>query len=193
MPEIYVINHVTLDGVMQGPGRKEEDRRGGFESGGWSAAGVDEVLMEATMSRVSMAGGLRLLLGRRSYEDMLAYWNTQDSPFKDGLNGAPKYVASTTLREPLPWPNSTLLSGDVVETVTALKHEPGADLCIMGSGQLIQALMAAGLIDELLLFIHPIVLGDGRRLFPRGGPPASFRLTSCRANTKGVIMATYRS
>jgi dihydrofolate reductase len=122
---------------------------------------------------------------------MLGYWNTQNSPFKEGLNNAAKYVVSQQTPEPLPWPNSTRLSGDVIEAVSALKREPGADLCIMGSGQLIQTLLAHGLVDDITLFIHPIVLGNGRRLFPTGGPPASFRLTACRPNTKGVIMARY--
>lgn len=192
MAEIYVINHVTLDGVMQGPGRKEEDTRGGFRSGGWSAPGVDDILMNATTSRVSKAGGLRLLLGRRSYEGMLGFWNTQDSPFKDGLNSAPKYIASTTLQEPLPWPNSTLLSGDLVQAVKALKRGADADLCIMGSGQLIQTLLAHRLIEEFMLFIHPIVLGNGLRIFPARGAPTSFRLAECRPNTKGVIIGNYR-
>jgi dihydrofolate reductase len=98
---------------MQAPGRPDEDTRDGFAQGGWSAPNVDDQLLAATHARVAESGGLRLLLGRRSYEDMLGYWNTQDDPFKDALNNAPKYVASRTLREPLPWPNSTLLDGDV--------------------------------------------------------------------------------
>lgn len=192
MPRIYVLNHVTLDGVVQGPGRKEEDTRDGFDLGGWATERVDDVLMGATFSRVSAAGGLRLLLGRRSYEGMLGYWNTQDSPFKAGLNDAQKFIVSNTLHDPLPWPNSTLLAGNAVESVTALKRAPGGDLCIMGSGQLVQALLHAQLIDELLLFIHPIVLGRGRHMFADGSVPASLELSECRANTKGVIIANYR-
>lgn len=119
------------------------------------------------------SGGLRLLLGRRSYEDMLGYWNTQDSPFKDGLNNAPKCVASKTLREPLPWPNSTLLDGDVPEAVAQLKRELTGDLQVMGSAELIQTLMRHDVIEEYLLFIHPVVLGSGRRMFTDGSPPAS--------------------
>src|SRR5437667_11820899 len=110
----------------------------GFTHGGWSGPNVDDQLMAATYARVKEEGGLRLLLGRRSYEGMLGYWNTQDSPFTDGLNRAPKYVASKTLREPLCWPNSTLLAGDVAEAVAELKREPTGDLFIMGSGELIQ-------------------------------------------------------
>jgi dihydrofolate reductase len=116
-------------------------------------------------ARIPQSGGL--LLGRRSYEDLLGYWNTQDSPFKDMLNNAPKYVASNTLNEPLPWPNSTLLNGDIIDAVVHLSDRPGKDLNVMGSGVLIQTLMRHDLIDEYLVLIHPLVLGSGRRLFPR--------------------------
>ncbi|MGH9094992.1 MAG: dihydrofolate reductase family protein, partial [Acidimicrobiales bacterium] len=186
MSSIYVINHITLDGVMQSPGRPGEDTRDGFTDGGWSTAGIDDVLMTATNSRVAQAGGLRLLLGRRSYEGMLGYWNTQDSPFKDGLNAAAKYVVSTSLKSPLPWPNSTLLTGDVADSVASLKRESRGDLCIMGSGVLIQSLLLYRLIDEFLLFIHPRTLGTGRRIFPPGGSPGSFRLLEARPTTTGV-------
>ncbi len=149
MSRVVVINHVTLDGVMQAPGRRDEDTRGGFELGGWAGPNVDEVVTAALSARMPQSGGL--LLGRRSYEEMLSYWNTQDSPFKEMLNSAPKYVASRTLREPLPWPNSTLLGGDVAEAVAQLRQQPGKDLNVMGSGELIQTLMRHGLIDEYLL------------------------------------------
>jgi dihydrofolate reductase len=193
LSSIYVINHITLDGVMQSPGRPEEDTRDGFGDGGWSTPGVDDVLMTATNLRVAQAGGLRLLLGRRSYESMLGYWNTQDSPFKDGLNNAAKYIVSTTLKDPLlPWPNSTLLTGDVAESVASLKRESQGGLCIMGSGVLIQSLLLYQLIDEFLLFIHPRILGRGRRLFPPGGSLASFHLLDARPTTTGVIIAQYR-
>jgi dihydrofolate reductase len=190
MSRVVVINHLTLDGVMQAPGRREEDTRGGFEHGGWAGPSVDEVVNAAMGARMPRSGGL--LLGRRSYEDMLGYWNTQDSPFKDILNSAPKYVASRTLREPLPWPNSTLLSGDVAEAVAQLRQQPGKDLNVMGSRELIQTLMRHGLIDEYLLLIYPLVLGSGRRLFAAGGPPASLRLIDSTASTTGVLIATYQ-
>jgi dihydrofolate reductase len=133
MGRVVVINHLTLDGVMQAPGRPDEDTRGGFTHGGWSVPNVDNVMMDVVLgTRTTASGGL--LLGRRSYEDMLGYWNTQDSPFKDMLNNAPKYVASRTLREPLPWPNSTLLQGDVAAAV-ALKRRSEVDLTVMGSGE----------------------------------------------------------
>jgi dihydrofolate reductase len=189
MSRVVVINHMTLDGVMQAPGRPEEDTRGGFELGGWAGPNVDEVVNAALGARMPQRGGL--LLGRRSYEDMLSYWNTQDSPFKDMLNSAPKYVASRTLREPLPWPNSTLLDANVADAVVQLRQEPGNDLNVMGSGELIQTLMRRDLIDEYLLFIHPLVLGAGRRLFADGGPPASLRLVDSTVSTTGVLIATY--
>ncbi len=135
MSKVVVINHVTLDGVMQAPGRAEEDTRDGFTHGGWGNQNVDDQLVAATYARVEEGGGLQLLLGRRRYEGMLSYWNTQDSPFKEGLNNAHKYVASRTLGEPLPWPNSTLLRGDVGDAVTELKRKLSGDLTVMGSGE----------------------------------------------------------
>jgi dihydrofolate reductase len=193
MSRVVVINHVTLDGVMQGPGRAEEDTRDRFTQGGWASAHADDEALSAVYARVAEGGGLRLLLGRFTYEDMLGYWNTQESPFKDALNNAPKYVASRTLREPLPWPNSTLLQGDVADAVAELKRQPGGDLQLMGSGGLIQTLVRHDLIDEFLLLIHPLVLGRGRRLFVEEGPPAHLRLVDSKPTTKGVLIATYQA
>lgn len=187
---IVVINHVTLDGVMQGPGRPDEDTRDGFTHGGWAEANNDDVMAAAWGRRLSASGGL--LLGRRTYQDVLAYWNTQDSPFRDALNNAPKYVASNTLTEPLPWPNSTLLSGDIPAAVAKLKQTPGDDLHVMGSGALIQQLSSAGLVDEYMLSIHPLVLGTGHRLFADGFAPTRFQLVEAIPTTTGVIIATYR-
>ena len=191
MSSIVVINHITLDGVMQAPGRADEDTRGGFEHGGWSPPYGDDVMGAAMGARMMESGGL--LFGRRTYEDLLAYWNTQDSPFKDALNNAPKYIASHTLSEPLPWPNSTLLTGDATPAVAELKKESGKDIHVMGSGELIQALMRENLIDEYSLFIHPLVLGSGRRLFADGSGFASFRLIGdATTTTTGVVIATYQ-
>jgi dihydrofolate reductase len=191
MSRVVVINHLTLDGVMQAPGRPDEDRRGDFEHGGWSPPYGDEVMGAALGARMAESGGL--LLGRRTYEDLLSYWNTQtDNPFTDALNTAPKYVASRTLREPLPWSNSTLLEGDVAGAVAELKKKPGKDLHIMGSGALIQSLMSPGLIDEYLLMIHPLVLGSGRRLFPDGCPFTTLGLVDTKTTTTGVVIATYQ-
>jgi dihydrofolate reductase len=187
---VVVINHLTLDGVMQAPGRPEEDTRGGFELGGWAGPNVDDVVTAAMGARMGRSSGL--LLGRRSYEDMLGYWNTQDSPFKDMLNSAPKYVASRTLREPLPWPNSTLLEADVADAVAQLTRQPGRDLNVMGSGELLKTLIRHDLVDEYLLLIHPLVLGAGRRLFGDVGATVSLRLVDSRVSTTGVLIATYQ-
>lgn len=194
MGRIVVMNHVTLDGVMQGPGRPDEDTRGGFTQGGWGrrAASADEAVGKAMGERMAAGGGLAgWLFGRRTYEDLLSYWNQQpDSPFGPMLNSAPKYVASTTLSEPLPWPNSTLLRGDIADAAGALKARSGGVLAIMGSGELIGSLLAAGLIDEYLLMIHPLVLGAGRRLFP-AGVRVPLRLTDSATKAAGVVLATY--
>jgi dihydrofolate reductase len=193
MGRIVVMNHMTLDGVMQGPGRADEDTRDGFTQGGWGHRSVtpDDAVGKAMGERMAAGGGLAgWLFGRRTYEDLLASWNAQGGPFKDALNNTPKYVASTTLKEPLPWPNSTLLRGDFVDALRALKAESGGVLAIMGSGVLIGSLMAVNLIDEYLLMIHPLVLGNGRRLFPRG-VHVSLRLIDSVTTATGVLIATY--
>lgn len=194
MGRIVVMNHVTLDGVMQGPGRPEEDTRGGFTQGGWGrrSAAPDDAAGKAMGERMAAGGGLAgWLFGRRTYEGLLSYWNQQpDSPFGPMLSSSPKYVASTTLTEPLPWPNSTLLHGDIADAVAALKAQSGGVLAIMGSGELIGSLIAADLIDEYLLMIHPLVLGTGRRLFP-GGVHVSLQLTGSVTTATGVVIATY--
>jgi dihydrofolate reductase len=178
---------------MQSPGRSEEDTRGGFSHGGWGGRSSDQEALAAVYGRVEESGGLRLLLGRWTYEEMLGYWNSQDSPFTEGLNHAPKYVASRTLREPLRWPNSTLLEGEAGVAVARLKEEADGDLFIMGSGDLIETLGRHGLIDEYLLVIHPLVLGTGRRMFADGTPPTDLRLVSSTVTGKGVVIARYRT
>jgi dihydrofolate reductase len=193
MGRIVVMNHVTLDGVMQGPGRADEDTRDGFTQGGWASRSItpDDATGKTMGERMAAGGGLAgWLFGRRTYEDLLATWNARGGPFKDALNNTPKYVASTTASEPLPWPNSTLLRGDTVAAVRALKAQAGGVLAIMGSGVLIGSLMAADLIDEYLLMIHPLVLGTGRRLFPAGAH-VSLRLTGSVSTAAGVVVATY--
>ncbi len=140
---------------------------------------------------MAAGGGLAgWLFGRRTYEGLLATWNARGGPFKESLINSPKYVASTTLEEPLPWPNSTLLGGDVAEAVGALKARSDGVLAIMGSGELIGSLMSADLIDEYLLMIHPLVLGGGRRLFP-ANVRAALRLTDSVTTVSGVVIATY--
>src|SRR5436305_7910149 len=188
MSKVVVRTNLTLDGVMQGPARPDEDRRGGFEHGGWAAP---YAAMEATGNNFASAGAL--LFGRRTYENFYAVWPKQtNSPYTEFLNTIQKYVASTTLKEPLPWSNSTLLKGDAAQTVSQLKQQPGKDLLIMGSGELIQSLMRANLIDDYVLLIHPLVLGSGRRLFPDGGAAATLRLVATSTTDKGVVIASYQ-
>ena len=188
---IVVLNHISLDGVMQGPGTPQEDTRGGFTHGGWAVPGNDEVMgqrLGGWMGRES--GGL--LLGRRSYEEMLRHWNEEGGPFKDALNAAAKYVVSADSAAELGWPNSTLVSGDVPAAVAELKQESSSgDLVIMGSGQLIRSLLPHGLIDEYLLMIHPLILGSGQRLFEHDDHLVKLRLVDSTATTTGVILATY--
>ena len=188
MSKVVVLTNLTLDGVMQGPAGPDEDRRGGFAHGGWAAP---YAAMEATGNTFASAGAL--LFGRRTYENFYAVWPKQtNSPYTEFLNTIPKYVASTTLKEPLPWSNSTLLKGDAAQAVSQLKQQPGKDLLIMGSGELIQSLMRANLIDDYVLLIHPLVLGSGRRLFPDGGAAATLRLVATSTTDKGVVIATYQ-
>jgi dihydrofolate reductase len=191
MGRIVVTNHVTLDGVMQAPASPEEDTRGGFERGGWARAYNDEV-MGAEMAK-GMAQDGSLLLGRQTYEHFAAVWpkQTDGNPFTEVLNRKQKYVASTTLEEPLPWENSTLLRGDVPEAVATLKAELDHDLGILGSGELIRSLLPHGLIDEFLLTIHPLVLGQGRRLFGDDGAHAELTLVDTKPTTTGVVIARY--
>jgi dihydrofolate reductase len=191
MGRVVVFNSVTLDGVMQAPARPDEDRRDGFERGGWAVPYADSVIGSVAAEGMSRQGG-GLLLGRRTYEDFFKVWpGRTDTPFSERLDNARKFVASRTLSEPLPWRNSTLLRGDVADAVIALKREIDGDLTILGSGELIQALMARDVIDTYLLFIHPLVLGSGRRLFRDGGVPATLRLVDSKASTTGVVIATY--
>ena len=187
------MNHVTLDGVMQGPGRPDEDTRDGFTAGGWGRRSTvaGDAAGEAMGKRMAAGGGLSgWLFGRWTYEQLLAHWNQQGGPFKAALNDTPKYVASTTLADPLPWPNSTLLRGDIATAIQTLKDETPGVLAIMGSGTLISSLIDVGLIDEYLVMIHPIVLGSGRRLFPPERP-LQLQLTDCEATASGVVIATY--
>ena len=186
---VIVFTNLSLDGVMQAPGRADEDLRGGFQHGGWATP-------YAAMSSVtgdSLSNTGPLLFGRRTYEDFYAVWpNRTDNPYTQVLNNAQKYVASTTLKEPLPWINSTLLKGDAGEAVARLKEQPGKDFLVMGSGELIQTLMKHNLVDLYVLLIHPLVLGSGRRLFPDGGAFAALRLIDTKTTSTGVMIATYQ-
>jgi dihydrofolate reductase len=189
MSKIVVFTNLTLDGVMQAPGRTDEDRRDDFKYGGWATPYAAMTSPEAGASLPSFGA---LLLGRRTYEDFYAYWPHQTgNPFTETLNNMQKYVASTTLQEPLAWRNSTLLQGDVPAAVTGLKAQPGEDVVVMGSGELVQTLMKHHLVDRYVLLIHPLVLGAGRRLFPDGGAVAALQLVGAKPTTTAVVVATY--
>jgi dihydrofolate reductase len=190
MGKIVVVNNVTLDGVTQGLGRPDEDTRGGFEHGGWGVQYADQVQGE-TMAK-SMAQTWGILLGRRTYEDFYGFWPKQtDNPYTDVLNQTPKYVASTTATEPLPWQNSTLLSGDLAAEVTALRDRTDGAIAVLGSGELVRWLVEQDLVDEYVMLIHPLLLGSGTRLFAETGPRRALRLTDAVITTTGVVIATY--
>ena len=189
MRKIIVINHVTLDCVMQGPGHPDEDRRGNFSHGGWATARSNEAIGAKMGER--MGREHTFLFGHRSYAGILEAWNRLGGPFKDALNNTPKYVASRSAATKLDWPNSTLLHGDIPAAVAELREQPGGNLVIMGSGELIGALLAADLIDEWVLMIHPLILGTGRRLFRDGGALTALQLVENTTTDTGVILATY--
>lgn len=193
MGRIVVTNNLTLDGVMQAPGRPDEDRRGGFEHGGWAGPYNDAVMAEKMAEGISRDGAL--LLGRRTYEDFASVWPNMpaDNPYTEVINKRQKYVVSNTLEEPLSWQNSTLIkSDDVAEAVAELKAQLDKDLAILGSGELVQTLMRHNLIDAYVLLIHPLILGSGRRLFAEGDAPIKLQLIDTTPTTTGVIIATYR-
>lgn len=191
MSKVILNLSLSLDGVMQAPGRADEDTRGGFQHSGWATPYFDPVMF--SVSAEGMAKMPAMLFGRRTYEDFYSVWpNRTDNPFTEVLDNSQKYVASTKMKEPLPWKNSTLLKGDAAEAVAKLKEQPGKDIVILGSGVLVQSLMRRGLIDEYVLSIHPLVLGSGSRLFPDGGPYATLKLVDSKTTSTGVVMATYR-
>ncbi|MFC4586126.1 dihydrofolate reductase family protein [Sphaerisporangium corydalis] len=191
MGEVVVTMNVTLDGVTQSPGRAGEDVRGGFEHGGWAAPYDDEVKGRAMAQGMAKTGAM--LFGRRTYEDFFSVWpNRTDNPFTGFLDNVQKYVASTTLRGPLPWRNSTLLDGDAADAVAGLKEGDGPDLAVIGSVELVRSLARRGLVDEYVLLIHPLVLGSGRRLFADGDPTAHLRLVDSLTTGAGVVIATYQ-
>lgn len=192
MGKVVAIEHVTLDGVMQGPARPDEDSRDGFEYGGWATARSDPAMQAVLGARMGSAWAL--LVGRTTYEDFASVWpnRPRPNPMAEALDAVEKFVASTTLAEPLPWRNSTLLKGDAADAVAALKREQDRTLVIFGSGVLVQSLMRRRLIDEFVLQIHPLVLGKGRRLFPDGGALATLNLIDSVAMSTGVIIATYQ-
>lgn len=187
---MVVFTSVTLDGVAQAPGRKDEDERGGFDHGGWAVPYADE--SQGQMAAEGMANTGAILLGRRTYEDFYGFWpNQSDNPFTDVLNQTQKFVASTTLEEPLEWQNASLLHGDAAEAVAALKDRPGKDLVMLGSIEFARSLARRDLVDRNVLLIHPLILGTGRRLFADDGSNVVLRLVDSKTSTTGVVMATY--
>jgi dihydrofolate reductase len=187
---VVVVNHISLDGVMQSPGRADEDTRGGFGHGGWAASSDDPAIGRAMGS--VMGARFSWLLGRRSYDEMLGHWNEAGGPYKDGLNGTMKYVASSDPGAGLPWPNSSLLTGDVPAAVRDLRSRSAGNLVIMGSGQLVRSLLPHDLIDELLLMIHPVTLGSGHKLFPDDGRLRRFELVGAEPTEVGIVITRYR-
>jgi dihydrofolate reductase len=191
MRRLIASTMVSLDGVLQAPGGPEEDPTAGFALGGWSFPFWDDA---PDRDMRGLDGKDReLLLGRKTYEIFEAYWPYQsaDNPIAQTLNAAKKHVASRTLNKPLQWNNSTLLPGDVIAAVRALKAEAGLDLQIIGSGNLIQSLQAASLIDEYNVWTFPVVLGRGKRLFEAGAKPGALRLAASQTSATGVVMNTY--
>jgi dihydrofolate reductase len=185
---VVAVEYVTVDGVMQDPGGVGE-----IEHGGWSNAYFDEELGKAQFDQLFASDAL--LLGRVTFDGFAAAWPSMEETegeFAVRMNALPKYVASRTLSEPLPW-NGTLLGGDVVEEVAKLKQQPGRDLLIYGSGELVNALHPHGLIDEYTLMVFPVTLGVGKHLFREGTDKSDLSLTDARTTDSGVALLTYRA
>ena len=184
---------VTLDGVSQGPGSPGEDTSDGFSQGGWFVPHLDEEFVQQAADWLGQADAL--LFGRRTYDNFARDWpriTDPDDPFSEKMNGLPKYVASHSLKQ-ASWAPTTILSGDVAAQVAELKRQPGRELQIHGSARLAQSLLAAGLIDEVRLVIAPVVVGNGRRLFPVGGAPAGLRLLRSSTTPGGLAILVYES
>jgi dihydrofolate reductase len=193
MRKVVVNEFMSLDGVAQAPGSPEEDPSGGFQHGGWHMQYMeDEGTMKWVHQSILQAGGF--LLGRRTWEIFAAYWPNapeEEQVVAEPLNTKPKYVASTTLTEPLGWQASTLLQGDLEEAVGALKQEDGGDLHVIGSTQLVQALIERDLVDELRLMIDPVALGGGKRFLPDDGALRAWSLVDGQVAGNGALLTTY--
>lgn len=186
MRALVLNTFMSLDGVMQSPGGPDEDPTGGFTHGGWAANYFDDEMME----QVAESAPYELLLGRGTYEIFAAHWPYDEGPIADHLNGTRKHVASTTL-ERAEWSNSTLITGDVAEYVARLKEEDGPEIQVHGSSNLIQTLLEHDLIDEFRVWIFPVVIGTGKRLFGDGAIPAALRLIDSKVSNTGVTINTY--
>jgi dihydrofolate reductase len=193
MRRLIVNEFVSLDGVVQAPGAADEDPSGGFKHGGWNLRYMeDELARRWALGSIVEAGGF--LLGRRTYEIFAAYWpnaSDEEQVIAEPLNTKPKYVASTTLGEPLGWQNATLLQGDAADAVAALKQEDGDDVHVIGSPHLVQTLTERDLVDEFRVMIDPLLVGGGKRLFRDDGALKPLRLVDSQATTTGAILATY--
>ena len=188
--KLTTTTNVSVDGVMQGLGGPDEDRRGGFERGGWALPLFDNAA-ETFLAEVYQRADA-FLFGRRTYEIFAPYWGVQSgNPIADALNTRPKYVASTTLTDPQ-WADTTVFSGDVAAAIGELKAKPAGELQVHGSGALIRGLLENDLVDEMTLHIVPVVLGQGTRLFPDTGPDIALDLVDSRADSKGVTIQVYR-
>jgi dihydrofolate reductase len=182
---------LTVDGVYQGPGAPDEDRRGGFERGGWVAPYADAEGWQRIVSGFERADAL--LLGRTTWQIWEPYWPLHDSgdPVSHGINVLPKYVPSTTLRDPT-WQNTQVITGDVEATIRELKAKPGRELQVHGSGVLLRWLLERDLVDELDFWVYPVVVGEGLRLFPERGPTHDLTLVEARSTSSGVTIQTFR-
>jgi dihydrofolate reductase len=192
MRKIVVNEWMTLDGVVQAPGTADEDTSGGFKHGGWHMPYFDDLSRNWVVEGYTDAGGF--LLGRRTYELLASYWphaSEEEQVIAEPLNSLPKYVASTTLKDPLDWEHSTVLQGDVAEAVSTLKKEDGGDLHVIGSPAFVQTLIEHDLVDEFRVMIDPLVVGGGKRLFRDGGALRPLRLVESQVTTTGAMIATY--
>ena len=193
MRQLSVIEFVTLDGVMQGLGSPDEDRDGGFEHGGWAAPYGDQIQQAAALE--GMQTTTAYLFGRRTYEKMLDFWPQQPdaNPMAAHLNATPKYVATRTLEDAqLTWANAKVLHGDLEAGVRALKADGEGSIAVLGSGVLVQELAALGLVDGYRLFLHPLLLGSGKRLFKERDHPSPLQLLSAETTSTGVVMLSYQ-
>jgi dihydrofolate reductase len=189
MRKLVINTFVTLDGVMQAPGGPEEDTSGGFTHGGWSFGYWDDLMGQRMDASVKKP--FDLLLGRKTYEIFAAHWpRVSDDPMADALNGATKHVVSTTL-DRVDWQNSKLIRGNVPERIAELKKQDGPEIQVHGSQNLIQTLIRHDLIDELRLWIFPVVLGTGKRIFGEGAIPAGLKLVDSAVSTTGVVITRY--
>jgi dihydrofolate reductase len=192
MRKVIVDEWMALDGVVQAPGAPDEDTDGGFEHGGWHLPYFDDLSRTWVVEGYAEAGGF--LFGRRTYQNLAAYWPTaseEEQAVAQPLNTLPKYVASTTLSEPLEWQNTTVLQGDVPEAVAELKQGDGKDLHVIGSTKLVHTLIEHDLVDEFRVMIDPLVLGGGKRIFPDDGALRPLRLVDSKVTTTGAFLATY--